>query len=111
MRSNATRPVVVSRVSATHGSVNMIFHILVAVFFFGFALLLGILGVMRRLYAFSIFQPPLLSSDSGAQQIWYRLEMAEPCSEPMTRFSDHFLAWEINRPGRHRRLLSCGFKP
>jgi hypothetical protein len=44
----------------------MIVHILVTVFFFGSALLLGILNVMRGLYAFSIFQPPVLPSDSAA---------------------------------------------
>ena len=44
----------------------MIFHILVTVFFLGFALLLGVLSVMRGLYAFSICQPPLISSDSAA---------------------------------------------
>ena len=38
----------------------MTFHILVTVFFFGFALLLGILNVMRGLYAFTVYQPPLL---------------------------------------------------
>jgi hypothetical protein len=46
--------------------IRMIFHILVTVFFFGFALLLGILNVMRGLYAFSIFQPPVIPSDSAA---------------------------------------------
>jgi hypothetical protein len=51
---------------ALHGSANMIFRILVTVFFFGFALLLGILNVMRGLYALSIFQPPLIPSDPAA---------------------------------------------
>jgi hypothetical protein len=41
----------------------MIVHILVTVFFFGFALLLGILNVMRGLYAFTAYQPPLLPRD------------------------------------------------
>jgi len=45
----------------------MIFHILVTVFFFGFALLIGILNVMRGLYSFSICQPPLIPSDSAAK--------------------------------------------
>jgi hypothetical protein len=45
----------------------MIFHILVTVFFFGFALLIGILTVMRGLYSFSICQPPLMPSDSAAR--------------------------------------------
>jgi hypothetical protein len=34
----------------------MIFHILITVFFFGFALLLGILNVMRGLYAFTAYR-------------------------------------------------------
>jgi hypothetical protein len=51
---------------ALHGSANMICHILVTVFFFGFALLLGILSVVRGLYALSIFQPPLIPSDPAA---------------------------------------------
>jgi hypothetical protein len=45
----------------------MICHIFVTVFFFGFALLIGILSVMRGLYSFSICQPPLISSDSAAK--------------------------------------------
>jgi hypothetical protein len=45
----------------------MIFHILVTVFFFGFALLIGILSVMRGLYSFNICQPPLMPSDSAAR--------------------------------------------
>src|SRR6267154_1518310 len=36
-----------------------LFHMLVTVFFFGFALLLGILNVMRGLYTFTAYQPPL----------------------------------------------------
>jgi hypothetical protein len=45
----------------------MLFYILVTVFFFGFALLLGTLSVMRGLYAFNICQPPLIPSDSAAK--------------------------------------------
>jgi hypothetical protein len=45
----------------------MIFHIFVTVFFFGFAILLGILGVMRGLYRASIFQPPDMPGDSTAK--------------------------------------------
>ena len=41
----------------------MIFHILVTVFFSGFALLLVILNVMRGLNAFTADQPPLLPGD------------------------------------------------
>jgi hypothetical protein len=39
---------------------------LITVFFFGFALLIGILSVMRGLYSFSICQPPLIPTDSYA---------------------------------------------
>jgi hypothetical protein len=45
----------------------MMFYILVTVFFFGFALLLGTLTVMRGLYAFNICQPPLIPGDSAAE--------------------------------------------
>jgi len=45
----------------------MLFHIFVAVFFFGFALLLGILGVMRGFYRTRIFQPPDIPDDSIAR--------------------------------------------
>jgi hypothetical protein len=45
----------------------MIFHILVTVFFFGFALLIGILSLMRGLYSFSVCQPPLIPSDTAAR--------------------------------------------
>ncbi len=38
-----------NRASASHESANMILRIFVTVFFFGFAILLGILGVMRGL--------------------------------------------------------------
>jgi hypothetical protein len=48
-------------------SSTMIFRIFVTVFFFGFALLIGILSVMRGLYSFSICQPPLIPSDSAAK--------------------------------------------
>jgi hypothetical protein len=37
--------------------------------FFGFAIQLGILNVMRGLYASSTFQPPLIPSDSAAP-VW-----------------------------------------
>ena len=36
----------------------MIFRIFATVFFFGFAILLGVLGVMRGLYRASVFPPP-----------------------------------------------------
>jgi hypothetical protein len=45
----------------------MIFHIFVTVFFFGFAILLGILGVMRGLYRASIFQPPDMPCEPTAK--------------------------------------------
>jgi hypothetical protein len=45
----------------------MIFHILVTIFLFGFALLTGILSVMRDIYSFSTHQPPLIPSDSAAK--------------------------------------------
>jgi hypothetical protein len=45
----------------------MIFYILVTVFVLGFALLSGILSVMRELYAFSTFQGPLIPNDCGAK--------------------------------------------
>jgi hypothetical protein len=41
----------------------MIFRILVTVFFFGFAMLLGILSLVRALYALSPYQPPLIPDD------------------------------------------------
>ena len=44
----------------------MIFHIFATVFFFGFSILLGILGVMRGLYRSSIFQPPDMPDKSAA---------------------------------------------
>jgi hypothetical protein len=43
----------------------MIFHILVTIFLFGFALLTGILSVMRDIYSLSTHQPPLIPSDSA----------------------------------------------
>ena len=43
----------------------MIFHIFVTVFLFGFAILLGILGVVRGLYRASIFQPPDIAGDAS----------------------------------------------
>jgi hypothetical protein len=52
---------------ATYESAKMIFHLLVAVFLFGFGLLLGILTVMRGLYAFGLCQPPLVPSDPAAK--------------------------------------------
>jgi hypothetical protein len=53
--------------SATQESANMIFYILVTVFVLGFALLSGILSVMRELYAFSTFQGPLIPNDCRAK--------------------------------------------
>jgi hypothetical protein len=44
----------------------MMFHIFVTVFFIGFAILLGILGVMRGLHRSSIFQPPDMPGESAA---------------------------------------------
>jgi hypothetical protein len=45
----------------------MIFHIFVTVFLFGFAILLGMLGVMRGFYRASIFQPPDIPGDVSAK--------------------------------------------
>jgi hypothetical protein len=45
----------------------MIFDILFTIFFFGFALLICILSVMRGIYSFSTCQPPLIPSDSAAK--------------------------------------------
>jgi len=42
----------------------MILRIFVTVFFFGFAILLGILGVVRGLYWSSMFHSPDIPSDS-----------------------------------------------
>ena len=47
----------------------MILRLFATVFFFGFAILLGILNVMRGLYASSTFQPPLIPNDSAAP-VW-----------------------------------------
>jgi hypothetical protein len=41
----------------------MIIFIFISVFVLGFVLMVGILSVIRGLYAFSVYQPPLLSSD------------------------------------------------
>jgi hypothetical protein len=41
----------------------MIFRLFLTVVFFGFAILLGILGVMRGLYRSSIIQPPEVPDD------------------------------------------------
>jgi hypothetical protein len=41
----------------------MIFHIFITVFVLGFALLVGVLSVMRGLYACSVCQPPHVPSD------------------------------------------------
>jgi hypothetical protein len=61
MPSNTTAP----QMSATYESAKMIFHLLVAVFLFGFALLLGILSVMRGLYAFGVCQRPVPSDPAA----------------------------------------------
>jgi hypothetical protein len=45
----------------------MFFQIFVTVFFFGFAVLLGILGVMRGLYRASMFPPPDLPGDASEE--------------------------------------------
>jgi hypothetical protein len=44
----------------------MILRLFATPLFFGFAILLGVLNVMRGLYASSTFQPPLIPSDSAA---------------------------------------------
>jgi hypothetical protein len=44
----------------------MILHILVTVLFFGIAILLCILSVVRALYVFSAWQPPDIPGDSAA---------------------------------------------
>jgi hypothetical protein len=64
----------------------MIFHILVTVFFFGFALLLGVLSVMRALYACSICQPPLIPDDSAA-----KVSIDDGHEQP-------HLSWSSNKP-------------
>jgi hypothetical protein len=43
----------------------MIFRIFATVFFFGFAILLGVLGVMRGLHRASIFPPPDLACEDA----------------------------------------------
>lgn len=43
----------------------MIFHIFITVFVLGFALVVGILSVMRGLYACSVCQPPHVPSDAA----------------------------------------------
>jgi hypothetical protein len=43
----------------------MIFHIFITVFVLGFALLVGVLSVMRGLYACSVCQPPHIPSDAA----------------------------------------------
>jgi hypothetical protein len=53
--------------SETHRPPNMMFHILVTVFFFGLALLMGIASVMRGLYVSSTFQAPLMPGDCGSR--------------------------------------------
>jgi hypothetical protein len=45
----------------------MILRIFVTIFFFGFAILLGILGVVRGLYWSSVFQSPDIPGDSDAE--------------------------------------------
>ena len=45
----------------------MIFHIFVTVYLFGFAMLLGILGVMRGLYRAGIAHSPDISGDTSAK--------------------------------------------
>lgn len=52
---------------ATYESAKMIFHLLVTVFLLGVALLLGILSVMRGLYAFGICQRPLIPNDPATK--------------------------------------------
>jgi len=47
----------------------MILRLFATVLFFSFAISLGILNVMRGLYASSAFQPPLIPSDSAAS-VW-----------------------------------------
>ena len=45
----------------------MIFRLFITVLFFGFAILVGILAVMRGLYGSSIFQPPDVPDDAAAK--------------------------------------------
>jgi len=47
----------------------MIFRILAGVFFFGVAILLAVLGVMRGLYRAAIFSPPEVPADSAATDL------------------------------------------
>ena len=49
----------------TRGAPIMIFHIFITVFVLGFALLVGILSVMRGLYVCSVCQPPHIPSDAA----------------------------------------------
>jgi hypothetical protein len=51
----------------------MIFHMFVAVFSFGVAILLGILGVIRGRYRSSFFQPPDVPADSAASSLSSRI--------------------------------------
>jgi hypothetical protein len=65
MPSNTTPDLAAPQMSAIYESAKMIFHLLVAVFLFGFALLLGILSVMRGLYAFGVCQRPVPSDPAA----------------------------------------------
>jgi hypothetical protein len=58
--------------SASHEPADMIFRLFITVLFFGFAILPGILGVMRGLYRSSIFQPPDVPDDSAAKGLLRR---------------------------------------
>jgi hypothetical protein len=60
------RPRVQGEVALNLGLANMIFHILVTVFFFGLAIILCIFSVMRALSAFSAWEPPVIPGDSAA---------------------------------------------
>jgi hypothetical protein len=52
----------------------MILYVFVAVFFDGFLLMLGILSVMRGLYALGVCQRPQISTDHGRHISFERFE-------------------------------------
>ena len=60
----------------------MIFQIFVTVFLIGFAILLGILGVMRGFYRASIFQPPDIPRDASATVAFRAVRKLSVSSDP-----------------------------
>jgi hypothetical protein len=65
----------------------MILHILVTVFFFGIAILLCILSVIRTLYVFSAWQPPDIPGDCAANvPTGERREQSRPVYGDMHRW-------------------------